>query len=38
MGKVDVNLTIEERHREWAEKNHINLSSLTREAIEERMD
>jgi len=37
MGKIDVNLTLEERHREWARENHINLSSWVREQIEEEM-
>lgn len=35
MGKVRTHVTIEEEQKEWAGENHINLSSLLREAIRE---
>jgi len=31
-------VSITEEQKEWAEENHVNLSSLLREAIEERRD
>lgn len=36
MGKVRKHVCIEPEQDEWADDNHINLSSLLREAIDER--
>jgi len=34
---VRTHVSICEEHREWADENNINLSSLVRDAIDERM-
>lgn len=38
MGKVRTHVAIEPEQKEWVDDNHINLSSLLREAIDERRD
>lgn len=35
--KVDVNLTVNEEHKNWARENHVNLSSFLRSKIDEEM-
>lgn len=35
---VDVNLTVREDQKDWARDNHVNLSSLLREVIDNRME
>jgi post-segregation antitoxin (ccd killing protein) len=36
--KVRTHVSIESEQKQWAEDNHVNLSSLLREAIEQRRD
>lgn len=38
MAKVDTHITITEEQKQWVDENHINLSSLVREAIDENRD
>lgn len=38
MAKRRVNLNLEDRHKDWADENNINLSAMVREKLDEEID